>query len=245
MTTIGLLRSLTLSAVLCFAATVQAEQIITNGDFTQGLTGWTTANQAGSDGTFAVQTGASSPLIGTPVPLPPTSPNAAMTDSQGPGTHVLYQDFVITAPVASATLSFSYYLGNTAGSYFVPNPASLDFSAAAFNQQARVDVLLASSSLYTTAAIDILFNALQTNPGDAISNSYNSRSAQLASILNANLNTPLRLRFAEVDNVAPFQFGVDAVSLETSAIPEPSSLGLAAVAVVGVWLAKYRRRRSA
>ena len=44
----------------------------------------------------------------------------------------------------------------------------------------------------------------------------------------------LRLRFAEVDNVAPFQFGVDNVSLEVSAVPEPSSLTLMGIATFGL-----------
>jgi hypothetical protein len=34
----------------------------------------------------------------------------------------------------------------------------------------------------------------------------------------------LRLRFAETDNVGIFNFGLDNVGLQTSPVPEPSSL---------------------
>src|SRR5438309_1196610 len=145
MTSKHILKSLfAVAGFCCFAGAGSAAQIINNGTFTAGLSGWTKADQAGSDGTFYVQSGTVSPSSGTTVPAPIGPPNAAMTDSQGPGTHVLYQDFVLTAPVVSAAFSFDAYLGNQAGAYYVPSPASLDFSAAAFNQQARVDILLAS-----------------------------------------------------------------------------------------------------
>jgi hypothetical protein len=41
----------------------------------------------------------------------------------------------------------------------------------------------------------------------------------------ANVGQTLRLRFVEVDNVGPLQFGVDNVSFQS--IPEPSSLVMA------------------
>ena len=62
-----------------------------------------------------------------------------MTDAQGPGSHVLYQDFIVPLLVASATLDFDLFVGNRAGVFV--SPASLDFSTPALNQQARVDIL--------------------------------------------------------------------------------------------------------
>jgi len=223
-----------------------AAQIITNGTFDAGLTGWTKSDQTGSDGTFSVQTGGVSPLSGTAVPLPPGAPNAAMTDAQAPGTHVLYQDFTFTGTVASAVLSFDLYLGNRADTYSVPNPATLDFAVAAFNQQARVDFLLGSAGPFSVASSDILLNVFQTNPGGPTSSGYTSYSFQIASLLNANVNRTLRLRFAEADNVAQFQLGVDNVSLETSAVPEPSSLITGGIGLVGLlvfWSRGHRDSR--
>ena len=72
------------------AAPTHAQVITTNGGFEAGFTGWTRADQLGSAGTFALQSGASSPVNGNPVPMPPGGVQAAMTDAQGPGSHVLF-----------------------------------------------------------------------------------------------------------------------------------------------------------
>jgi hypothetical protein len=52
-----------------------------------------------------------------------------------------------------------------------------------------------------------------------------------------------QLRFVEVDNLAPFNLGVDAVSIvaTSAAVPEPDSLILVATGVIG--LASWRCRR--
>ena len=224
-----------------------AAQIINNGGFDAGLTGWTKSDTTGSDGTFSTQTGTVSPLSGTAVPAPPGPPNSAMTDAGGPGTHVLYQDFAVTGPVASAVLTFSLFLGNQAGAYYVPSPAALDFGVAAFNQQARVDLLLSSAGALSVSSSDVLLNVFQTPSGSAtLPSGYANYSFQIASVLNANVNRTLRLRFAEVDNVAPFQLGVDNVSLETSTVPEPASFvtaGLGALAFLVLWKCRDRELR--
>lgn len=224
-----------------------AAQIISNGTFDAGLTGWTKSDMTGSDGTFSVQTGTVSPLSGASVPAPPGSPNAAMTDGQGPGTHIIYQDFTVPGPVGSAVLSFSLFVGNQAGTSYAPSPATLNFGVAAFSQQARVDILLSSSDTFSVSSSDVLLNVFQTGSGSSTAPSaYANYSFQIASLLNANANRTLRLRFAEVDNVAPFQLGVDNVSLETSAVPEPASFATAGIGVLGVvvlWKCRHRRIR--
>ena len=225
---------------------LQASVFFNNGGFESGFTGWTRSDQLGGDGTFLIQSGIVSPVNGTAVPGPPSGTNAAMSDAQGPGTHVLFQDFVVTSPVTSAMLSFSWFTGNRAGSYFVPTPASLDFGAAAFNQQARVDILLGSSTAFSLAASDILLNVFQTSPGDAAVAGYTLRSADIASIVNSHLNTPLRLRFAETDNVAAFQFGVDNVSVSTTSteapVPEPATLAMGATGILLIVAGRRIRR---
>jgi hypothetical protein len=241
------IRTVVIAGALALAlGHASAAQIINNGTFEAGLTGWTKSDLTGSDGTFSIQTGAVSPLSGTAVPVPPGPPNAAMTDAQAPGTHVLYQDFTVTEPVASAVLSFNLFLGNRADTYYVPTPATLDFAVAAFNQQARVDILPGSAGPFSLTSSDILLNVIQTNLGGPSSSGYTSYSFQIASLLNANVNRTLRLRFAETDNVAPFQVGVDNVSLETGAVPEPSSLitgGIGLVALLVFWSRRDRCAR--
>jgi hypothetical protein len=195
-------------------------------------------NQVGSEGNFLLQTGTVSPTNGDPVPAPPGGSVAAMTDAFGPGSHVLYQDFVV--PTGSAHLSFSLFIGNRANSFFTP--ASLDFSTPALNQQARVDILKAGTDPFSVAASDVLLNVYQTHVGDPIVSGYNTLNFDLSSLFSANTGQTLRLRFAETDNVFSQQLGVDNVSLETSAVPEPSSLLLSATGLAGL-VAICRRHR--
>jgi len=230
-------------AVFCAAiGSAQAANIVNNGGFESGFTNWTRADQVGSEGTFALQTGTTSPVNGDPVPAPPGGLTAAMSDAQGPGSHVLYQDIVIPAVVPSATLSFQVFVGNRDTAFFTPN--TLDFSTPTLNQQARVDILAGGADPFNVSG---LMNVFQTNVGDPLVSGYTPKSLDVTSLLNAHLGQTLRLRFAEVDNVFTFQFGVDNVALDVGAaqpVPEPGSSVLI-VTAAGVALAWQRHRRQA
>jgi hypothetical protein len=213
------------SATLACALSLRAPAAsINNGGFESGFAGWTRADQAGSDGTFALQTGAASPVNGTAVPAPPGGSTAAMSDAQGPGSHVLYQTFMVTAPVSQTMLSFDLFIGNRAAAFSTPN--SLDFATPALNQQARVDILAGGANPFSVSAADVLMNLFQTTTGDALVSGYNHHASDITTLLNSHLNTPLTLRFAETDNVFTFQLGVDNVDIQETAVPEPSSLWL-------------------
>jgi hypothetical protein len=75
-----------------------------NGDFESGLAGWTSLNETGGDGSFMAHGGTVSPVNLDPVPASPGGFGAAMSDGGGPGSHLLYQDFVASAD--AKTLSF-------------------------------------------------------------------------------------------------------------------------------------------
>jgi PEP-CTERM motif len=230
--------------IVCIAVgNAQAANVVNNGGFESGLSGWTRADQLGSEGTFALQTGTTSPVNADPVPAPPGGATAAMSDAQGPGSHVLYQDIVIPAVVPSATLSFDVFVGNRAGTFFTPTPSNLDFSTPALNQQARVDILAGGTDPFTVAGLQ---NAFQTIVGDPPVSGYTHHTLDVTSLLNAHLSQTLRLRFAEVDNVFTFQLGVDNVALDVGAsqtVPEPASWVLMVTA--GLALAWRQRRRGA
>lgn len=220
-----------LLTVLTFTIAIPVHAgIIVNGGFESGLAGWTRADQAGSDGTFFLQTGTTSPVNNFPVPAPPEGNNAAMTDAQGPGSHLLYQDIVIPNVVPGGFVVFSLFINNTAAD-FITQP-DLDFATPALNQQARVDILDASGA--------VLMNLYQTDPGDPLVSGYTSFFFNISSLLQANAGQTLRLQFAEVDNVNAFNFGVDAVDLTIGAIPEPSTWILMVTGAAAVAL--YRRR---
>jgi len=165
-----------------------------------------------------------------------------MTDAQGPGSHVLYQDFTVTASVPAAILVFDLFIGNRDTNFFAPN--SLDFSTPALNQQARVDLLVGGSAPFSVAATDLLMNLYQTRPDDPLVSGYTHISVDITSIINSHLNTPLRLRFAEVDNVLTQQLGVVNVDVVASAVPEPSTfLALGFALLTGACLLRSSQHR--
>jgi len=236
--------STTAAVVLGLAATSSAHAVpvISNGGFESGLTPWTKADQLGSEGTFFSQSGTVSPVNGNPVPAPPEGTKAAMTDAQGPGSHVLYQDFVATA--GGAALSFALFIGNRADQFVTP--ASLDFSTPALNQQERVDILKNTTDPFSVAATDVLLNLYQAKMGDPLISGYNTITTDISALLAAHAGETLRLRFAETDNLFTFQLGVDNVRIDP--IPEPASmllLGAALAVLVGYRVCARSRREFA
>jgi len=223
---------------ICLGGAAHAAQILSNGGFEPNLTGWITANQPGGDGAFLLQTGTTSPATLISVPAPLEGTHAAMTDAQGPGSHVLYQDFVVPNFVGSAILSFSLYIDSSQFATTFVSPVSLDFATPALNQQVRVDILTPSGNAFDLAGV--LLNAYRTNPGDPLTSGYTATSLDVTGLLQANAGQTLRLRFAEVDNVGPLNLGVDSVALDVAQTPEPSTLLLSATALVT--LAMMRKR---
>jgi len=217
----------------------RAASFIVNGGFEAGFAGWTRLDSLGSDGTFFQQSGTQSPVNSSSVPAPPGGTFAAMTDSQGPGTHVLYQDFAFNVPTNEvfANLNFSLFIGNRADRFAAP--ATLDFSTPTLNQQARVDIMTTTADPFSVAPGDVLFNAYQTRPGDALVSGYTTISVDLTALISSQRGQTLRLRFAEVDNISVFQLGVDNVSL-VSVVPEPSGVVLLGTGLLGAGLIGLR-----
>jgi hypothetical protein len=76
---------------------------------------------------------------------------------------------------------------------------------------------------------------------------YTNFTFDLSLLLAANAGQTLRLRFAEVDNIFPFQLGIDNVSLDQPAavIPEPASLLLLGTGLVALtWRRRQRHERT-
>ena len=216
--------------------------LIVNGGFESGLSGWTVVDQAGSDGSFFQQSGTTSPVNGFAVAAPVEGGFAAMTDAGAGGSHVLYQDFAVPTGLVSASLSFSLLLNNGAEQYY--NPGHLDWAStntpgsSNLNQQARVDILSATADPFSTA---VLLNVFQTQDGTPLQSGYVANQIDITTLLQAHQGGTLRLRFAETDNVMPFNFGVDNVSL-VSQVPLPAAVWLAFSGFCGLFLFSRRGR---
>jgi len=238
------LAALACATWLGFAAVSPARaSTIVNGGFETGFSSWVRVDQLGSEGTFALQSGLASPVNADPVPAPPSGTRAAMSDGAAPGAHVLYQDFVATP--GSQTLSFDLFIGNRADRF--ATPASLDFAltspngAQTLNQQVRVDLLRAGADPFSVAAADILLSLYASQVGDPLVSGYRSFSSDIGALLGAHSGELLRLRFAETDNVAQMQLGVDNVAIAAvSAIPEPASTALLAVGLAALFARRSR-----
>jgi hypothetical protein len=236
-------RVIWLSSIIVCTMSIQASgATITNGGFETGLVGWTSANQVGSEGDFFSQTGVLSPVNSFAVPAPPGGIRAAMTDAAGPGSHVLYQDFVVPSVVPGALIGFSLFINNSNGAPDFFSPALLDFATPTLNQQARVDIIKTSANPFSVASSDVLQNLYQTKPGDPLRSGYSSFNVDITALLQSQLGQTLRLRFAEVDNVAAFNLGVDNVEIAigANAIPEPSTWLLSCAALLSLGIIRRR-----
>lgn len=220
--------------------------LITNGGFESGFGSWNLADQAGSNGGFFIQSGNASPLLGLPVPVPPSGTNAAMTDAEAGGTHILYQDFVVPAGLTSYTLNFSLFINNGAGDF--TTPATLDWGTPVLNQQARVDIITTTADQFSVGTGDVLQAIYQTNAGSPLTSGYNNLSFDVSALLQARQGQTLRLRFAEVDNVSYLNLGVDNVDIVAGTananVPETLPWFVQWAAFAGVLLAGIAYQRT-
>ena len=231
--------------LIVLAWPAMATNIIVNGGFesnggsgTSTFTGWTVTSEAGSGGSWYVQSGTASPLNGFPVPTPPEGSYAAMTDSMNPSSQVLIQDFTVPANATSVTLSFDYVLNNL-GPDYVPED-DLNFTDPNSNQQARVDLLPSTAGAFDTN--DVLLNVFQTQSGDTLQPGvYQPFSEDITSAVSGG--GTFELRFAEVDDLGYLNFGVDNVDIdvETNSVPEPSTAALSAVGLLALGICLRRK----
>ena len=225
---------------LVLMSPLMAQELISNGGFESGFNGWTRVDQVGSEGTWSQQTGTASPVNGFTVPAPPAGSSAAMTDAQGPGSHILYQDFVVPVTLTTAALQLQLYVNNHAVDFF--SPTTLDFSTTALNQQFRIDIVTTSADPFSLAPADVLLNIFQTQPGNPLVSGYNTIFSDLTLLFSTHPGETLRLRLAEVDNVNFLDIGVDEVSIS---VPEPASVMLILAGIALRWLGWLRRLRRA
>ncbi|GJM15650.1 MAG: hypothetical protein DHS20C13_09770 [Thermodesulfobacteriota bacterium] len=232
---------LTLFIFSSFLLTASAQvELIENGDFETGdFTGWIVVNEPGGSGDWFVYTGTTSPASASIVLAPPVGDFAAIADSGGPGSHLLYQDIDVPAGATLVTCSAIVYYSNSSADFIIGPDLSF---AGPPNQQARIDLMDPNAPDFDIGA-GVLENLFQTMPGDPDVLGY--------TILNFDLTdfagTTVRFRAAEVDNQFFFQFMVDDVTCEAiqpANVPTLSEWGLIAMAsILGIVGFIVMRRR--
>lgn len=210
-----------LFTLLLTFVSARADQLIVNGSFETGLSGWLTSST--SDGGFFAASGTVTPLTyNSTVGARAGSSYAVSDDYSGSQTQFLRQFFTAPTSFQSATLSFSMFVNDVYGA---------DFGSSGPGAQVS---LLDSFG----AQIATLFGPTDTfeNPVGS-PNAYVQYSVNLASLLTPN--TTYALQFSSTDTTNLINVGVDNVSLvtagATAVTPEPTTFSL--VGLGGILLA--------
>jgi hypothetical protein len=223
-----------------------AANLVQNGGFeadgveTTSPAGWL-IHESGAQGGSQVVGSVIAPASSYAVAGPVSGRFFALLDAYNPTANVLIQSIEVPQ-VTQALLSFSMFVNDQSKDGILRIGAGLDFTSESPNRHARVDLLTAEASpLATDSQVLRSFyvgGATGRNFGD-VSNDYANFSFDVTDLM-ANGGT-FQLRFANVANDAALQVGIDNVSLNVTAVPEPSSwaLMLAGVGLVG---AVARRR---
>lgn len=211
--------------MLCLPVLASAQNLITNGGFEAGLSGWTVNNA----GTGSVIASNSTNVGGLPTVGAASGSFYAVTQQGGPGTHVFSQDFTTTG---SVNVSFDMFVNDWDGGPFCG--AGLNHTGGAV-ECGRVDVLTAGSSAFDTGAGVISNLYLGADPVHGTANPYIHYSFDLN--LAAGSYT---LRFGESDNQSNFAVGVDNVEVVNNT-PEPASLALLGSGLLGIGGAVRRK----
>lgn len=218
-----------------FAGKGSATTTFVNGGFETGdLTGWQTYEQDGGLGGFYVTGDQTTPVEGFPTPGPDSGDYYAVSDSPGYSAEALIQSFTV-APGASATLSFDMFVNTYAP---MAESGGLDYTSGgtyAPNQYARVDLLSGNADPFDTTGgviANFYFGADPMTDG-SYSNPYTAYNIDLTQFIAAG--GTFQVRWADVANQHPINVGLDNVSLDVQAVPEPSELPTLLLVLAGMW----------
>ena len=212
-----------------------AVQLITNGGFESGLTGWTVSDQPGSGGTWIATSSFAPSGISTVGPL--NGSMYALTVQTGPGAQVLFQDFTVD-PDSKVTLSFGLFADNFADVTSI-NPAGLDYNATP-NQHVRVDILSSGSSAFDTGS-GVLQNFYLGTDAGATPHPYTVYTFDISGLVGQG--GTFTLRIGEVDNQSYLLAGVDDVSIAARPAFEPGAALLLGAALTSIAGGSILRRR--
>ena len=205
-----------LAAVLLLTPAAANAATVSNGNFeTNNLSGWQLSPAVSGWQTYS---GTSTPNTAQAIAAPPQGTFAAITDTNAPGTRILYQDVALEPGFTHKLSLFAYY--HSFAAITIPNPDSLDSTGPA-NQQYRIDVIKPSAPLNSLSPSDVLLNVFQTKSGDPTTLPPTAVTADLTPFAGQTV----RLRMAEVDNLGLSNACADAVALTSAKISNDFSFG--------------------
>jgi D-alanyl-D-alanine carboxypeptidase len=180
-------------------------------DFESGaITAWQAVGSA-SGGWFVYADGhkppdpaRSDPNVPFDLPDPPQGSFAAVTDMNGPGTHILYRDLRLEGRF---TLQVSVFYAGTAP---FSSPPTLAHDVPEANEQFRIDLLGPSAPIDSVAKDDVLVNVFHTSPSDPV----RRQPTEISVDVSAWAGRTVRLRLASTDNQGPLRAGVDNIRVE-------------------------------
>ena len=180
-------------------------------DFESGaLTGWRAVG-GGSGGWFIYTEGGKAPAPaqsdpGVPfdLPDPPQGKFAAVSDSNGPGTRILYRDVKLDGRFRLHLIVFYAGVGG------FRSPQTLAYDEPGANQQFRIDLVAPSAPIDSVAHGDVLVNIFKTAPGDP-----DRREPRAVGVdVSRWAGQTVRVRLAATDNGGPLRAGVDDIRFE-------------------------------
>jgi len=180
-------------------------------DFESGaLTGWRAVG-AGSGGWFAYTSGSkapdpalSDPNVPFDLPNPPQGKFAAVSDTNAPGTRILYRDVRLHGRLRLHLTAFY------AGAGGLSSPQSLAYDEPRTNEQFRIDLVAPSAPIDSVARRDILAKIFATSAGGPDRREPSTITADLSRWAGRTV----RLRLAVTDNSGPLRAGVDDIRFE-------------------------------
>jgi hypothetical protein len=198
---------------------VAGEPSLVLDDFESGtLEGWQTASSGAGDwyvyrdGHIAPDPASSDLLDPFAVADPPQGAFAAVTDTNNPGTHIVYRDVTLDGPLTLTMTVFYETNGPREDGLDVPfnTPPTLRFDAPEANMQFRIDLLDPAAPIDSVAPGDVLVNVFHTAESDPAI----LEPTEITVDVSEHTGQTVRLRLAEVGNQAPIRAGVDNIRFE-------------------------------